>query len=105
MELRVKNGHLQLAGAFKVIATGYFLGAGLIFAPLFALSSLMSWRTGASPIVNGQEVAWASGGTAAILPILILPVVLALQAVLLGGLVVFGLWLYSKRRPIRVVEG
>ena len=40
----------------------------------------------------------------AVMPFIMLPVVLAMQAAMFGGLVVFGLWLYHKRRPIIIVD-
>jgi hypothetical protein len=39
------------------------------------------------------------------MPLALGPVIIAGQSALLGGVVVFGLWLYQKRRPLRVVIG
>jgi hypothetical protein len=102
LELRTQGGKLKLGGAFKLVATGYFLGALAIFLPLFALVTVVSLAAGVPPMVNGQEVE-GGGVLVAILPMIMLPVVLAFQAVMFGGLVAMGLWLYHKRRPIRVV--
>ena len=101
MELQTENGRLKLGGAFKLVATGYFLGAGVIFVPLFALVTVISLAAGVPPTVNGQEVE-GGGMILAILPLVVVPIILAMQAVMFGGLAVLGLWLYSKRRPIRV---
>jgi hypothetical protein len=105
VELRTKDGQLELGGAFKLMATGYFLGAAVIFLPLFALVSVISLAAGGPSAVNGQPA--EAGGVIlfAILPLIMVPVILAMQAVMLGGLAVLGLWLYRKRKPIRVVEG
>jgi hypothetical protein len=93
------------SGAFKLVATGYFLGAGAIFLPLFALVTVLFMAAGVPPLVNGEPVEGSGRFLAALMPMIMLPVILALQAVMFGGLAVLGLWVYCKRRPIRVVEG
>ena len=103
MELHTENGQLAPSGAFKLIATGYLLGAGAIFVPLFVLIAVLTLATGASAMMNGQVVHGSARFLVGLMPVVLVPVVLALQAVMFGGLVVFGLWLYTKRRPIRVV--
>jgi len=40
-----------------------------------------------------------------LLQLLLLPIILGIQSVLFGGVIVLGLWLYQKRRPILVVDG
>ncbi len=105
MELRTKGGLLKPGGAFKLVATGYFLGAGVIFLPLFVLVTVTFMAAGVPPLVNGEPVEGSGAVLAAFLPLIMLPVILALQAVMFGGLAVLGLWVYNKRRPIRVVEG
>jgi hypothetical protein len=104
VELRTEGGQLKPGGAFKLVATGYFLGAGVIFIPLFALISVVSLAAGVPPTVNGQQVEGGGGLLIALLPLILVPVILAIQAVMFGGLAVLGLWLYQKRRPIRIVE-
>ena len=104
MELRAEGGQLKPGAAFKLVATGYFLGAGVIFIPMFALVGVISLAAGVPPTMNGQEVEGGVGMLVAILPLIMVPIILAMQAVMLGGLAVFGLWLYTKRRPIRVIE-
>lgn len=105
MELRTTGGQLKLGGAFKLVATGYFLGAGVIFLPLFALVTVISLAAGVPPTLNGEPVEGSGAVLVSLLPLILVPVILAVQAVMLGGLAVLGLWLYNKRRPIRVVEG
>lgn len=55
--------------------------------------------------MNGDPVEGIGGVLVAFIPLIMVPVILAIQAVMLGGVSVAGLWLYSKRRQIRVVEG
>lgn len=105
MELRTRDGQLEVGGAFKLVAAGYFLGAAAIFVPLFGLVALVSLAAGVPSTVNGEPVAGGGGVLFAVLPLIMVPVILAMQAVMFGGLAVLGLWLYQKRRPIRVVEG
>ncbi len=103
MELRTEDGQLKPSGAFKLIATGYLVGASAIFVPLFLLINLVLLVTGAPATMNGQVVKGGDGLLVGLMQLIMLPIILALQAVMVGGLVVFGLWLYSKRQPIRVV--
>jgi hypothetical protein len=105
VELRTKGGLLNPGGAFKLVWTGYFLGAGVIFLPVFALVSVISLAAGVPPTWNGQPVEGSGGILVAILPLIMVPIILAFQAAMFGGLIVLGLWIYHKRRPIRVVEG
>ena len=105
MELRTTGGQLKPGGEFKLVATGYFLGTGVIFLPLFALVTVTALAAGVPPTLNGEPVEGSGGVFVAFLPLFLVPVILALQAVMFGGLAVLGLWLYSKRRPIRVIEG
>lgn len=104
MELRTVDGVLKPGGAFKLIATGYLLGAGAIFVPLFVLVILATFASGAPATINGEVVEGTAGFLAAFAPLIMLPFVVAIQSVIFGGLIVFGLWLYQKRRPIRVIN-
>ncbi|WGM31127.1 hypothetical protein [Brevundimonas sp. NIBR11] len=105
MELRTTGGQLKPGRAFKLVATGYFLGAGVIFLPLFALVTVISLAAGVPPTLNGEPVGGNGAILVSILPLIMVPVILAIQAVMFGGLAVLGLWLYSKRKPIPIVEG
>jgi uncharacterized protein (DUF2062 family) len=102
MELRTVGGRLRLDSAFKVIATGYLVGAGAIFLPLFTLITLVAFAAGAPMTVNGEVV--EGGGLIALMPIIMVPFILAMQSLLFGGLIVLGLWLFQMRWPIRVVS-
>lgn len=104
MELLTERGRLKLGGAFKLVAVGYFVGAGAIFLPLFALVTVITVASGIPPTVNGQQVEGAGALLFSLLPLVMLPVVLAIQAVMFGGLVTLGLLLYQKFNPIRIVE-
>jgi hypothetical protein len=104
MKLHVANGQLKPGGAFKLVALGYLIGAGAIFAPLFALVALIAVGSGAPTTLNGEVVNGGAALMVAAMPFIMLPVVLAMQAAMFGGLVVFGLWLYHKRRPIIIVD-
>ena len=108
MELQTQNGRLKPGGAFKLLATGYFLGAAVIFLPLFALIAVIaaiSIGAGGPALLNGEQVQGGAAIFVAILPLVMLPMILAMQALMIGGLAVLGLWLYNKWRPILVVEG
>ncbi|WP_312166970.1 hypothetical protein [Phenylobacterium sp.] len=101
MELRTVGGRLKASSAFKLVATGYLVGAGAIFIPLFTLVTVMLVATGAPARVNGEVV--EGGELLNLMPILLGPIILAMQAVTFGVLVVFGLWLFQKRWPLLIV--
>jgi hypothetical protein len=101
--LRTVGGRLKLDSVFKLVATGYAIGAGVIFVPMFALITLVTFPSGAPMKVNGEVVEGGAGQAFALLPLVMVPFIVAMQAVMVGGLIVFGLWLYQKRRPLRVV--
>jgi len=103
MKLHIVNGQLKPGGAFKLVAIGYLVGAGAIFVPLFALVMLVAIGSGAPTTMNGEVVNGGAALMVAMMPFIMLPFILAMQAAMFGGLVVFGLWLYHKRRPILVV--
>lgn len=92
MDLRTTNGQLKPGGAFRLIATGYLVGAGAIFIPAFALAAI-----GTLLVRGGRHFAVSLASLA------MAPIIIALQSVMFGGLVVFGLWLYCRRRSIRIV--
>lgn len=93
MELRTMGGQLKAGAAFRLVATGYIIGASVIFGPLFLLATLT---------MGVQRPAMLVGG---LLQLLLLPIVLGIQSLLFGGVIVLGLWLYQKRKPIVVVDG
>ena len=105
MELRTDSGQLKAGGAFKLIATGYLLGAGVIFIPAFVVMGLVATLAGAPIVVNGQVVEGGFATVAGLAPLFLLPVILAGQAMVLSGIIVLGLWLYTRWRPIRVTAG
>jgi hypothetical protein len=104
MELRTVDGQLRPSGAFKLIATGYFLGVGAIMVPLFTIATLITLGIHEPMTVNGHVVAADAPLLLKLMPIVLVPIIIAGQSVLIGGAVVFGLWLYQKRRPIRVLQ-
>ncbi|PHY22607.1 hypothetical protein [Caulobacter sp. BP25] len=78
---------------FRLIVTGYIIGAGVIFGPLFLLATVVMGLQYPRVFVGG------------LLQLLFLPIILGIQSVLFGGVIVLGLWLYQKRRPILAVDG
>jgi Flp pilus assembly pilin Flp len=104
MELRTTSGQLDLGGAFRLVATGYFFGAGAIFIPLFALITVVMVAAGVPGTFNDTVVEGGGSRFVAVLPLIMMPVILAIQAVMFGGLAVLGLWLYTRWKQIRVIE-
>lgn len=103
MELKTTDGRLKLGSVFKLVATGDLLGAGVIFIPGFALIALGGLATGVPVKWGGQVVEGAAATFLTLMPLVMIPFVLAMQAMMFGGLIVLGLALYQTRRPLRVV--
>lgn len=76
----------------------------MIFVPAFVLITIAVVVTGGPIKFNGETVEGKAQIFAALAPIFMVPFMIAMQSVMIGGLTVFGLWLYQKRRPIRVIN-
>lgn len=103
LELHTIDGRLKPGDAFKMIATGYLWGAGALFVPAITLMTIIIFLSGA-PIETNGGIVEGSQRLKVLAPVILAPIIVAGQAVMIGGLVVFGLWLYEKRRPIRVIN-
>ncbi len=92
MEIKAVDGKLSLGSLFGPVAVGYGIGAGVIFLPMFVLMSLVFLF---SPVVdqNGQAV---SGASVALPMLIMVPFILAMQGVMIGGLVLLGLAIYRR---------
>jgi len=107
MKIIVRDGKIQAGQIFKLSALGYVLGAGLIFIPVFVLATIftvMAISSGMPAQVNGAQVTGGLAMVAGIMPLIVLPFVLAIQSVIFGGLITLGLWLYTRRRSIEVIS-
>jgi hypothetical protein len=101
MEIKAVDGRLSLGSLFGPVAVGYGIGAGVIFIPMFLLIGLLSLFAPAGVDQNGQTVS----ASAMFLPmILIVPFILAMQAVMFGGLIMLGLSIYRTWGTLRVTS-
>jgi hypothetical protein len=75
MELRTLEGQLTPGGVFKVVATGYLIGAGAIAYCLLALMEVL----GASPVTSDGPI------VKALVLILVVPLVVGVQGLILGA--------------------
>ena len=56
-------------------------------------------------MINGEIVSDRGEAFMQLLPFFVLfPVIITLHAFMFGGFLVLGLWLYRKKRPIRVID-
>lgn len=90
MDLHATNGDLRLAGVFRLVAIGWLVACGLVFAPFVLITAA------ASALATGRymEIVFVIGALVLVVP---------LQAVLIGSIVTAGLWMYRMRRPIRII--
>lgn len=101
MEIKAVDGKLSLGSLFGPIAVGYGVGAGVIFIPMFLLIGLLSFFAPTAVDQSGQSIS----PSAVMLPMIIMvPFILAMQAVMFGGLVLLGLAIYRKWGKLRVIS-
>lgn len=104
MELKTKDGNLTLRSAYRLIVTAWLLSWGAFMGFILLLLFLITLLTG-EMTVNGELVEGRGAALASILPMLVLfPVIIVMQAFMLGGLLTGGLWLYRLKRPLRVTS-
>ena len=103
MELRTRDNQLTLGSAFKLLAVAFLVAFGSLFALILLMLLIIGLATG-QMLVNGEIIEGRGAVLAAMAPFLIFaPLLLAIQAVMFGGFLTAGLWLYRLRRPLRVV--
>lgn len=99
MEIKVVDGKLSLASMFGPVAVGYAIGALVIFLPMFLLMALLFSFAPVGVDQNGQSLSPAI----TVLPMVIMvPFIVAMQGVMMGGLVMLGLAIYRKWGSLRV---
>ena len=100
MKLYVRNGKLQASSFFKFAFTGILIGEGLIFGvPFLLVSAAMLYALLSGAPISGNaspEMLW-------MLPF-IFPMVIFMHALMFGGMIVLGLWLYSKFGKLEISE-
>lgn len=106
MNLKIRDGQITLGSVFKLVATGYACFGIVFFGGIFLLLILIGIGSG-SMTVNGDMVQGRGSVLAAMLPaVILLPIVIAIQAVVFGIFVTVGAALYRLRKPLAVnVEG
>ena len=95
MELRVYNGRLKSAAAFKLVAVGYFVGVTAMLIPVGIVFAAFG-------VASGAEI-FAGGVAGMVVTLTAISAIIAGQSLLLGCIVTFGLWLGRRHFPIRVV--
>lgn len=102
MNLKIRDGQLTLGSVFRLVAISWACFGVVVVGGLFLLIFLIGLASGTMQ-VNGEMVEGRGAVMAAMLPMLILvPIIVALQAVMFGGFVVAGAALYRLRRPLSV---
>ncbi len=100
MEIKSVNGKLSVGSLFGPVAVGYAIGAGVIFLPMFLLMGILFSFSPGFVDQSGQNVSAAMF----VLPMIIMvPFIVVMQGVLMGGLVLLGLAIYRKWGTLHVV--
>ena len=105
MEIKAVDGNLSLGSLYRPIALGYAIGMGVIFIPLFLLMlPILVFSPGVQD-QSGHLVTGPGPILAMMAPMLVMiPIILVLQGLIIGGVILLGLAIYRARRPIRVVS-
>lgn len=101
MNIKVVDGKLSIGSLFVPVVAGYAIGAGAIFLPMALLTGLLIALSPGVVDQNGQAVSGAAMG----LPMIIMvPVIVVIQGVMIGGLVLLGLVIYRNWGTLRVTH-
>jgi hypothetical protein len=103
MKLRTIGGRLTLGSVFKMFVAAWLISWSLLFGAAVLAVVLSTIVTG-QIAVNGVVVHGIGPALSAIVPfVILLPVVIVVQAFIVGGILTFGIWLYQLNRPLQVV--
>ena len=104
MELQTKDGNLTLGSAYRLIVTAWIISWGVFVGFIMLFLILTAALTG-TMMINGEMVSGRGTILMDMLPILALfPMIIVLHAFMFGGFLVFGLWVYRLKKPIKVVS-
>ncbi len=104
MQLKVKDGNLSLRSLYKLIVAGWIIAFGLLFGVFFLLLIAAGLLTG-EMMVNGEVVYGRGAIFLNIVPMLIIfPIFIVMHAFMFGGLIIGGIALYRKKRPLTLVD-
>ena len=97
MKLYVRNGKISPASFFKFVFVGVLIGEGLIVGIPFILMSILMMSAGA-PIEGNipTEILW-------LFPLMV-PVIVGGHALMFGGMILLGLWIYSRFGKLEIAE-
>lgn len=85
MKLKIVDGKVALGSMFPVLWTGYVIGLGCFFLPILVIMVLIALVA----VVSGSgELAWN------MLPMAMMPVILAIQGAIFSGIVLLGLLVF-----------
>lgn len=96
MKLYVRNGALQATSFFKFVFVGVLIGEGLIFGIPMGLIFGAMMLSGLPIEGNAPQMAW-------LMPIM-LPLIIVMHALMFGGMIVLGLWLFSRFGKLEIAE-
>lgn len=93
---------MTLGSVFKVVAVGWACFGGVFCGGILLLLAIIAAVTGQTT-VNGESVQGRGAALGALAPmIVVLPIVMAVQALILGAFITMGAALYRLRRPLSV---
>lgn len=97
MKLYVRNGKISPTAFFKFVFVGVLLGEGLIFGIPFTLTTILMLTSGVP--VQGNvppQFLW-------LFPLMV-PMIIFMHALMFGGMILLGLWIYSRFGKLEIAE-
>lgn len=101
MNLKIRDGQLTLGAVFKLTAISWLCFGGILCA-IFMLLFVVTAVTGGEVMINGETIQGREVFSAMIPFLVLLPLIIAVQALVLGAFVTAGAALYRLRRPLAV---
>ena len=97
MKIYARDGIVQPASFFKFVFVGVLIGEGLIVAVFFLPFLLLAFAGMPVETTGSREALW-------LIPIM-LPLIVFMHALMFGGMITLGLWLYSRWGKLEIAEG
>jgi hypothetical protein len=99
MKLYVRNGALQASSFFKFVFVGVLIGEGLMFGiPFLIISAIF-----AGAVASGQPIEGNAAHMWWMFPVMF-PLIIFMHALMFGGMIVLGLWIYSRFGKLEITE-
>lgn len=92
MRIIVNDAGISTGSLLKLITVGWVIGMGIFAIPIMLIMGIAA----ATWLYEGH------GFNGMLLFVVVFPLALPLQGLMLGAIILFGLWVYRKFKPVEV---